>query len=433
MIIRVSMRNYLSFDEENELSMVASGVRSHPEQVYRNIANPVKKVLKLSLIFGPNASGKSNAVKAIDFIRASVTGRAGTLLPTTTYFKLQDPVSTTASRLEIEFVSGDKLYRYGFLYDSGKYPEEWLFQIMPTRLKPLFHRKANAQNRTIEWGETEFKPKKEREFYEFVNKATPDNKLLLKELRQRALPLYESVYKWFDKLVIIYPNTRGGDYLHMYTNMDLQKLYRETLISCDTGISDIGFIDVDPKDIERIVPEPILRDVTANAASLDKTLILIHTPNRRYILGFRDKMPFLKMMKFIHDVPNSDKKVQFDLPEESDGTIRLLDLIPLLGDVKNNRIVVIDELDRSLHPKLTKHIIETCVSNSMHNESQLIATSHDVNLLDPDLIRRDAIWFVRKNRNMGSTLYSLEEFKPRNDKDLRNAYLEGLYGAIPYI
>jgi AAA15 family ATPase/GTPase len=150
-------------------------------------------------------------------------------------------------------------------------------------------------------------------------------------------------------------------------------------------------------------------------------------------MGFKDKMPFFKMMTFVHDIPNSNDRVLFDFLEESDGTIRLLDLIPLLGDVQNDRIVIIDELDRSLHPMLTKHIIETCVKNSMHTESQLIATSHDVNLLDPDLIRRDAIWFVKKNRNMGSVLYSLEEFKTRNDKDLRNAYLEGLYGAIPYI
>jgi len=82
---------------------------------------------------------------------------------------------------------------------------------------------------------------------------------------------------------------------------------------------------------------------------------------------------------------------------------------------------------------LTKHIINRCLSNAGENESQLIATSHDVNLLDPDLVRRDAIWFVKKNQKMGSDLYSLEEFKTRNDKDLRNAYLEGLYGAIPYI
>jgi len=300
-------------------------------------------------------------------------------------------------------------------------------------LKPLFLRKAKDTKRVIDWGESEFNSKKDKEFYEFVNRGTPDNRLLLRELRQKQLPLYKSVYKWFDKLVIIYPNTRRGDYLHMYTNMDLQKLYRETLISCDTGISDIRFIDVDQKDVERNIPEQVFRDIILNTKPLADSLTLIHTPRSRYIMGFKNKMPFFKMMTFIHDIPNSNKQVEFDFPDESDGTIRLLDLIPLLGDVKNNRIVFIDELDRSLHPKLTKHIIETCVSNSEKNESQLIATSHDINLLDPSLLRRDAIWFVRKNQNMGSTLYSLEEFKTRNDKDLRNAYMEGLYGAIPYV
>ena len=433
MIIRVSMRNFLSFNEETELSMVASKVRSHPDQVYHNIVEPVNKVLKLALIFGPNASGKSNVIKAIDFIRASVTGRAGTMLPITTYFKLQAPLSNTESKLEIDFKSNDELYRYGFLYDSGKYPEEWLYQITPSSFKLLFHRKVAAGSRTIDWGKTDFGPEEDREFYDFVNKATPDNRPLLNELRQRALPLYKSVYEWFDKLVIIYPNTRRGDYFHMYTSMDLQELYWENLISCDTGISDISFVDVEQKDVERSIPEPVLRDMIANTPPLDNSLTLIHTPGSRYIMGFKDKMPFFKMMTFVHDIPNSNDRVLFDFLEESDGTIRLLDLIPLLGDVQNDRIVIIDELDRSLHPMLTKHIIETCVKNSMHTESQLIATSHDVNLLDPDLIRRDAIWFVKKNRNMGSVLYSLEEFKTRNDKDLRNAYLEGLYGAIPYI
>lgn len=433
MIIRASMRNFLSFDEENELSMVASKVSSHPEQLFQDIEKPVKKVLKLSLIFGPNASGKSNVVKAIDFIRRSVTGRISAMLPTTTHFKLQDPVLMSESRLEIDFKCDNNLYRYGFLYDSGRYPEEWLYQITPTKLKPLFLRKANDTKRVIDWGESEFNSKKDKEFYEFVNRGTPDNRLLLRELRQKQLPLYKSVYKWFDKLVIIYPNTRRGDYLHMYTNMDLQKLYRDTLISCDTGISDIRFIDVDQKDVERNIPEQVFRDIILNTKPLADSLTLIHTPRSRYIMGFKNKMPFFKMMTFIHDIPNSNKQVEFDFPDESDGTIRLLDLIPLLGDVKNNRIVVIDELDRSLHPKLTKHIIETCVSNSEKNESQLIATSHDINLLDPSLLRRDAIWFVRKNQNMGSTLYSLEEFKTRNDKDLRNAYMEGLYGAIPYV
>ena len=433
MIIRVSMRNFLSFNEETELSMVASKVRSHPEQLSQNIGDPVKKVLKLSLIFGPNASGKSNVVKAIDFIRKSVTGRAGAFLSPTRYFKLQHPFLTTESKLEIDFKSNGELYRYGFLYDSGTYPEEWLYQIMPTSFRLLFRRKVNADSRTIDWGKTEFKTEDDREFYDFINRGTPESRLLLKELRLRGLPLYESVCKWFDRLVIIYPNTRRGDYLQMYTNMDLQELYRETLISCDTGISDIRFMDIDRKDVERSIPEPVLKDMIDNTPPLDNTFTLIHTPKSRYIMGFKDKVPYFKMMTFIHDIPNSGEQVKFDFPEESDGTIRLLDLIPLLGDVRNNRIVVIDELDRSLHPMLTKHIIETCLSNSTQNESQLIATSHDVNLLDPDLIRRDAIWFVKKNRNMGSTLYSLEEFKPRNDKDLRNAYLEGLYGAIPYV
>jgi len=433
MIIRVSVQNFLSFDEEIELSMVASKVISHSAQVHGEVSKPIHKILKLSLIFGPNASGKSNIIKAIDFIRKSVTGRINTILPASTHFKLQAPLIKTESRFEIDLKCGDDLFRYGFKFDAGTYTEEWLYQIHPASFKLIFQRNNRGDKRIVEWGESQFSSKKDQEFYEFVNRSTPNNRLLLRELRQRKLPYCQSVYEWFDRLVIIYPNTRRGDYLHMYTNIDLQKLYRDTLISCDTGISDISFIEVDQKELEGSIPEQVFRDIIANTKSQTSSLTLIHTPRSRYIMGFKNKVAFFKRMTFIHNIPDSNKQIQFDFPEESDGTIRLLDLIPLLGDVKNNRIVVIDELDRSLHPKLTKHIIETCINNSIENESQLIATSHDINLLDPSLIRRDAVWFVRKNQRMGSSLYSLEEFKTRNDKDLRNAYMEGLYGAIPYI
>lgn len=433
MIVRVSMRNFLSFGEETEISMIASRVTSHAEQVHNDIAKPINKLLKLSLIFGPNASGKSNIVKAIDFIRNSVTNRRGALFTKATHFKLHGDTNNTTSELEIDFKCESGLYRYGFLYNDGDYPAEWLYQIMPDRFKTIFKRNISKKERIVDWGESKFESSKDKEFYDFINRGTPDNRLLLTELRMRKLDYCEAIYKWFDRLIIIYPNTRRGDYLQMYIDTDVQKLYRDTLIACDTGISDLRFIDVKQKEVEMKIPEPMLADIMENSKSHPNIIAFIQSPKNRYIMEIKNNSPKFKEMVFMHDIPGSDEQVQFDFTEESDGTIRLFDLIPLLGDVKNDRIVIIDELDRSLHPMLTKHIINTCVSNSTQNESQLIATSHDVNLLDPDFIRRDAIWFVKKNSRMSSVLYSLEEFKTRNDKDLRNAYLEGLYGAIPYL
>jgi len=326
------------------------------------------------------------------------------------------------------------MYRYGFTYDYNTYPQEWLYKILPTSFKLIYRRQASSDERNIEWGTGLFSgKKKEEDFYDFVNKSTPETKLLLNDIRQRKLDFCKNVYTWFDKLVIVYPNTRRSDYVQIFKSLDLQKLYRDTLVDCDTGIADILFTESNIKEVENVIPESVLNDMLKEIKPTDNTLVLFNTPKGRYILGYKNAIPTLYKLLFKHIVPETGKEVLFDFPEESDGTIRLFDLIPLLGDVKNNRIVIIDELDRSLHPMLTKHIINRCLSNAGENESQLIATSHDVNLLDPDLVRRDAIWFVKKNQKMGSDLYSLEEFKTRNDKDLRNAYLEGLYGAIPYI
>jgi AAA15 family ATPase/GTPase len=426
-LVRFSVQNFLSFNERTELDMFASKVEAHPEQIYETGKKPISKILKLALIFGPNASGKSNIVKAIDFARRCVTGKPGFKNLDVNYFKLQEPIVSTACKFELEF------YRYGFIADKELYPEEWLYKITSSSLKLVFHRNAIGSERKIEWGDGIFKNDKVKEFYNFVNNSTPDTKLLLKDLRQRKLDFCKDVYEWFDKLVIIYPTTKRGDVVQIFRSVDLQQLYRETLMSCYTGIDDIVFVESNINDVDLQIPEPILNDMLKKAPQTDDTLVLLNLPKGRYILSFKNSKKTLYKLSLKHHIPNSNKEVLFDFLEESDGTMRLFDLIPLLGDVRNDRIIIVDELDRSLHPHLTKHIIKSCLSNGDKNESQLIATSHDVNLLDPDLIRRDAVWFVKKNQLMGTDLYSLEEFKTRNDKDLRTAYLEGFYGATPYI
>ena len=135
-----------------------------------------------------------------------------------------------------------------------------------------------------------------------------------------------------------------------------------------------------------------------------------------------------------HKMIDSDSFAYFEINEESDGTQRLIDLIPAIIDLfKGNKVFVIDELDRSLHPKLSNSILNIFLNGTSNVKSQLIVTTHETSLLNLKNIRKDEIWFIEKNKNGEASLYSLEEFKPRFDKEIRKNYLLGRFGAIPNV
>ena len=128
---------------------------------------------------------------------------------------------------------------------------------------------------------------------------------------------------------------------------------------------------------------------------------------------------------------HGNKNDLFEYSDESDGTQRLFDLIPIYLAQKQNRVIMIDEIDRSLHTNLTRKFLEMFFAVAKDNESQLIATTHDSNLLDLDLLRQDEIWFVERKPDHSSYIYSLNKFKERFDKKIEKDYLIGRYGAIP--
>ncbi|MEM7534028.1 MAG: AAA family ATPase [Chloroflexota bacterium] len=131
---------------------------------------------------------------------------------------------------------------------------------------------------------------------------------------------------------------------------------------------------------------------------------------------------------------NDGTDVQFEFNDESDGTIRLIDLLSgFITSLEEERVFVVDELDRSLHPILTYNFVDFFLKSTQGFPNQLIVTTHESGLLDLDLLRRDEIWFVEKNQQGATNLYALEEFMPRHDKDIRRGYLQGRYGAIPVV
>jgi len=432
MLIRFRVRNFLSFKDEVEFSMIPGRVRKqHPNHIISGGSgrNDVD-LLRAGVVYGANASGKSNLVHVLGFAKGLIIQgiKARKPIPVTP-FKLDKVSLSLPSKFEFEIRCAGKDYLYGFEIDNDRVHSEWLHRIKKTTTTLLFERKTDAKNKTsVELGTLDFKTKKDIEFLGFVARGTRANQLFLSESIDREVSYFEEIYNWFDKLMVIYPESRFGMDLSVdskHTN-DMVK-YLEKF---GTGVC--GF-DLQKVVAESEFPKELLNDIVKDLKPGEKTGLMNSMGGQRYLIT-KGKDGELTMSKFVlkHRMVDCNDEVPFDTDDESDGTIRLMDLLPILTTLDSNpRVFVIDELDRSLHPNLCYQLIDEFLAGS--NQNQLIVTTHESNLLTFDLLRRDEIWFVEKNKQGSSVIYSLEEFTPRYDKDVQKGYLLGRFGAIPFI
>jgi hypothetical protein len=210
-------------------------------------------------------------------------------------------------------------------------------------------------------------------------------------------------------------------------------VYEQFFRDLDLGIAGIKEIEIEQDVASREIPEKVLNDLKKMLKN-GRQMTLASPNKSRYRITKNEKGE-LKIYKIIllHEMAQTHEQVPFDLRDESDGTLRLIDLIPALVEMcDKEKLFVIDELDRSMHAQLTRAFLEYFFSCSS-SRSQILATTHELDLLDLELLRRDEIWFIEKDHGSVSNLYSLEEFKPRYDKDIRKGYLQGRFGAIPVI
>lgn len=442
MLIRYSIENFMCFNDRTEFSMIPgkSRILTHHRISGRNTND--FDVLKSAIIYGANASGKSCFIKSMNFARNFILHgtKVESEIPLKK-FKLSKESKSKPSRMEFEFKINGLNYAYGFLVDYDKVVEEWLYQITKISEKPIFERKLSSKG--IEFPGLKFKTKKEEQFLEFIALGTRPNKLFITECYERNVisnvrgidPIINTI-NWFnDSLRIIFPNSKfNGLEFEFEKSTKLAKDFKTFLKRFDTGIDDIELKPVDFSKVKEI-PDNIKNDIINSLKKSSKTMVTDPIRNLTYAIIKDEKN---KIRSFCltskHKMIDSDKYEYFEIKEESDGTQRLLDLIPAIIDFfKGNKVFVIDELDRSLHPNISNSFINTFLKSSANVTSQLIVTTHESSILNPKKIRKDEIWFVEKNKNGESSLYSLEEFKPRFDKEIRKNYLLGRFGAIPNI
>lgn len=446
MLVQVTIENFLSFREATTFSML--GVKSdlnHVEHLAVDLAGKGKSVLPIAAIYGANAAGKSNLIKAINFAKdLIVEGTRSEQTISVSPFKLGD-YSKKPSKFEFIFTYRDTLYSYGFRLNSSQILEEWLYGIPPKKKREvLYFQRTTSDNKKakLEYGaKLRGKSENYKQFLDFIAQGTRSNQLFLTEAREREVEVLIPVVDWFKKvLTIIEAESRySGLEVGILSSKEFTTFLSEFLKFAGTGIDSIGLdevaLDFDSHFPE--MPKNMREELRQELAEADEnSVIMIENvmSKQRYFLmkGKQDKISLMQIKtKHRHE---KGQLVDFSIDEESEGTQRLINLVPVLFALNKNteKVILLDELDRRLHPLLSRQFLNFFLQcKTEASKSQLIFTTHDTNLLDLALLRRDEIWFVEKNKQGASHLYSLAEFRIRPDLKIEKGYLNGRFGAIP--
>jgi len=417
MLIGFSVGNYKSFKETVTLSMVASSITEEDKELNENNVFPINdklSLLKSAAIYGANASGKSNLVAAINFMKWFVLNSSKETQVSDAIdieaFRLSTETEKEPSFFEIVFLLEDKTFRYGFEVNAREVVSEWLFQADDREEKMLF----------------------ERDFDNYILDDFPEGQGISDKTRSNALFL--SVVAQFNgknsgKILLWFSKT-----LQLISGLQDTQYRKETLDSFENAgqrqdiIEFIKKLDLGILDIVRINTSVVfsLSDYTAKYGGSYSSLY----PNseiKTTVYTFHPK----------YDAEGKQTSMElFDIEKhESEGTKKLFALAGILLDtLRTGKILLIDELDARLHPLITRELI--CLFNSNetnpHN-AQLIFTTHDTNLLSSKTFRKDQIWFTEKDNKGATELYSLVEYKVGKNASFERDYMIGKYGAIPFI
>lgn len=432
MILSAKFENIYSFNEETRILFTASKSDQLPLQVSRAKKRDDISVLRMGLIYGANASGKSNIIKCLAIIKAFALN--GWMNLKYNYFKMTDKPQERSS-IELEFKVDNQFFAYGIAFSKGGLLEEWLYKTGSRTDSMIFERKRSADG----W-ENVIAPQcmndENGQFLKFLIDGTPTKGTFLSEYVKRngkGIDAIKSARKWFDNLNIIFPDTHRMDFpFRVVSDMQFRTVMRDLLGYFDTGISDLCRVESKPEEMG--IPDEVRQRVEESLEGKGVEMgVVIHNENR-FVFAEKDQSENLKWyeLKTIHKKEGSNSDYIFEMFEESDGTSRLFDFILMLIDMRaNDAVYVIDEVDRSLHPMLTLKIFE--MYNGLlksDSQMQLICTTHESSLLSSAPIRQDEVWFVEKDKKGESHLSSLCEYKPR--ENIQKGYLNGRYGAIPF-
>jgi AAA15 family ATPase/GTPase len=416
MLIRFAVENHLSIRDRQELSMVAASLQDSGADIIS--VNDIK-LLPAALLYGANASGKSNVISALSFLKSAVRssharGEPKGKIPLTP-FRLDQKSRTLPTRIELDFFQNKIRYSYGFAATSDAFIEEWLHAFPSGKKQVWFHR--DISRRSIRFG------KHLKGSLRTIEGLVRPNSLFLSAAAQNAHKQLTPIFEYLGNFSLSYKiENRAADAGAAFSDGSIDERIIQFLRQADTGIVDHRFeemfsgVDIDKKGfmndllgiIKKYAPEG--REFPAELAEAEM---------KNISLGHRTAA---KRPEF------------FELDLESAGTLRLLVLLrPIFEALDQGSLVVIDELDASLHTYLCEKLVMLFSSRDTNPRgAQLIATTHDTNLLSAGCVRRDQIWFVEKDNAGASSVYPLTDIRTRGTENLEKGYLQGRFGAIPF-
>ena len=415
MLLEFSIKNFLSFKDKITFSMEAASGNENEENI---IIKDNERILKTTALYGANASGKTNLIKAftsaIMMIRMSNNRQIGEKLIQMEPFAFDEENKNKPCEFEFVFIANGNKYIYGFVADKDKVYEEYLYQYFSAKATRIFERTNCNEYKFLQSDEGKLNTIKEK---------NTDNKLFLATATTWNYDKTKDAYLWFAKNIDTYT---GGSLLNDFAiesfsndkNEELKKFTLRLLEEADIFIKDFTV------EIEE-------RDVDNNLLMLFKSLNMPMPP-----VAQKQKDVKIRMIHEIKDGNDESKLYELNLMNESSGTQILFSFAPILKDVfENGKILVIDEIERSLHPSLVEMIIKFFHNKEINKgNAQLIFNTHDTNLLSLEIFRRDQIWFAEKKPEKGATdLYPLDDFPVRKTENIQKGYLNGRYGAIPFV
>ena len=413
MLLQLRVKNYRSIKDEIVFSMIPNADTSHNS----NVIDDGYRALRTAAIYGANASGKSNLITAFTAIllavRYSNTRNPNDTIPMMVPFKFSTNTNSSPCEFEIVFVTDNTKYVYGFSADAKKVYEEYLIAYYTQRPTPIFKR-TNVT-------EYEYTSKGTKDFLKSIEQFNSENKFFLATATAWNYEQTRPAYDWISNMIDTYDDMLQFqpvtvDALLNNDNNDYQIFTLNLLKQAD--------INITKYDVQTME----LPDIPFQMNSIPG-LVKVTPPNEKNLLV---------QVYMFHEYENDGKTMEdsLNLIDESLGTKQLFSFTgPLKTTLEKGRTMIIDELDKSLHPFIVRYLVDIFNDPDINtNGAQLIFTTHDTYQLSLEVFRRDQIYFTEKNHDNGSTdVYSLSDYSVRKDENVQKGYLNGRYGAIPYV